>query len=172
MVSQILIRWIVIYPVDSAIQRLNNRGQFVTLTHAQHECSQHSFGLPSRPFQFFTRVSNPVAFLFKTLMKTLLYMPPDPPRRASLFPGVKPSCRPVQTVVKSLLYMSPDPLWRASLFPGVKPSCRPVQTVVKSLLYMSPDPLWRASLFPGVKPGCRPVQSLNETPVIYAPGPT
>ena len=26
LVSQILIRWIVIYPVDSAIQRLNNRG--------------------------------------------------------------------------------------------------------------------------------------------------
>ena len=27
LVSPILIRWIVIYPVDSAIQRLNNRGQ-------------------------------------------------------------------------------------------------------------------------------------------------
>ena len=120
MVSQIFIRWIVIYPVDSAIQRLNNRSQFVTLTHAQHECSQHSFGFPSRPFQFFARVSNPVAFLFKTLMKTLLYMPPDPPRRASLFPGVKPSCRPVQTVVKSLLSMPPDPPRRASLCPGVK----------------------------------------------------
>ena len=26
LVSPILIRWIVIYPVDSAIQRLNNRG--------------------------------------------------------------------------------------------------------------------------------------------------
>ena len=26
LVSVILIRWIVIYPVDSAIQRLNNRG--------------------------------------------------------------------------------------------------------------------------------------------------
>ena len=26
LVSQILIRWIVIYPVDSAIRRLNNRG--------------------------------------------------------------------------------------------------------------------------------------------------
>ena len=26
LVSLILIRWIVIYPVDSAIQRLNNRG--------------------------------------------------------------------------------------------------------------------------------------------------
>ena len=26
LVSQILIRWIVIYPVDSAIQRLTNRG--------------------------------------------------------------------------------------------------------------------------------------------------
>ena len=26
MISVILIRWIVIYPVDSAIQRLNNRG--------------------------------------------------------------------------------------------------------------------------------------------------
>ena len=140
MVSQILIRWIVIYPVDSAIQRLNNWGQFVTLTHAQHECSQHSFGLPSRPFQFFARVSNPVAFLFKTLMKTLLYMPPDPPRRASLFPGVKPSCRPVQTVVKSLLYMSPDPLWRASLFPGVKPGCRPVQSLNETPVIYAPGP--------------------------------
>ena len=27
MVSQVLIRWIVIYPVDSGIQRLNNQGQ-------------------------------------------------------------------------------------------------------------------------------------------------
>ena len=31
MVSLILIRWIVIYPVDSAIQRLNNQGQFFTV---------------------------------------------------------------------------------------------------------------------------------------------
>ena len=27
------------YPVDSGIQRLNNRGLVVTLTHAQHECT-------------------------------------------------------------------------------------------------------------------------------------
>ena len=32
LVSQILIHWIVIYPVDSAIQRLNNRGQKVLWT--------------------------------------------------------------------------------------------------------------------------------------------
>ena len=31
MVSLILIRWIVIYPEDSAIQRLNNQGQFFTV---------------------------------------------------------------------------------------------------------------------------------------------
>ena len=31
MISVILIRWIVIYPVDSAIQRLNNRGQNLVL---------------------------------------------------------------------------------------------------------------------------------------------
>ena len=30
LVSLTLIRWIVIYPVDSAIQRLNNRGQEVS----------------------------------------------------------------------------------------------------------------------------------------------
>ena len=83
---------------------------------------------------------NPVAFLFKTLMKPLLYMPPDPLRRASLFPGVKPSCRPVQTVVKSLLYMSPDPLWRASLFPGVKPGCRPVQSLNETPVIYAPGP--------------------------------
>ena len=32
MVSLILIRWIVIYPRDSAIQRLNNRGQFLKIS--------------------------------------------------------------------------------------------------------------------------------------------
>ena len=32
LVSLILIRWIVIYPVDSAIQRLNNRGLIITDT--------------------------------------------------------------------------------------------------------------------------------------------
>ena len=32
---------------------------------------------------------NPVAVLFKALMKPLLSMPPDPARRASLCPGVK-----------------------------------------------------------------------------------
>ena len=30
---QILMRWIVIYPMDSAIQRLNNRGQTPLLTY-------------------------------------------------------------------------------------------------------------------------------------------
>ena len=32
LVSLILIRWIVIYPVDSTIQRLNNRGLIITDT--------------------------------------------------------------------------------------------------------------------------------------------
>ena len=40
MVSLTLIRWTVIYPVDSAIQLLNNWGQ-VVITHASHVCSQH-----------------------------------------------------------------------------------------------------------------------------------
>ena len=33
LVSLILIRWIVIYPVDSTIQRLNNWGQLVKKSH-------------------------------------------------------------------------------------------------------------------------------------------
>ena len=95
------------YPVDCGIQRLNNWGQVVTLTHAQHVCRQHSFGFPSGPFQFFAQVSNPVAFLFKPLMKPLLQMPPDPARRASLCPGVKPSCLPVLNLNETPVIYAP-----------------------------------------------------------------
>ena len=35
MVSQILVRWIVIYPVDSATQHLNNRGLRLNFLHKQ-----------------------------------------------------------------------------------------------------------------------------------------
>ena len=38
-----LIRWMVIYPVDSIIQLLNDWGQ-VVIMHALQVCSQHSFG--------------------------------------------------------------------------------------------------------------------------------
>ena len=101
----------------------------------------------------------------KTLMKTLLYMPPDPPRRASLFPGVKPSCRPVQTVVKSLLYMSPD-TFAVQVFSRVSnPVAVLFKALMKPLLSMPPDPPRRASLCPGVKAVFPLVQNLNETPV-------
>ena len=139
MVSQILIRWIVIYPVDSAIQRLNNRGQFVTLTHAQHECSQHSFGFPSRPFQFFAPVSNPVAFLFKTLMKPLLYMSPDPPKRASLCSGVKASCLPVQNLNETPWYIWPRIRLRGQVFGQVsKPFALLFKTLMKPPVIYAP----------------------------------
>ena len=41
LVSLILLRWIVIYPVDSAIQRLNNRGQNITAK--LNECKTKTF---------------------------------------------------------------------------------------------------------------------------------
>ena len=47
LVFVLLIRWIAIYPVDSAISLLNNWGQ-VVITHASHVSSQDSFGLPLR----------------------------------------------------------------------------------------------------------------------------
>ena len=35
------IHWIVIYPVDSAIQRLNNLGLYVCLTNQHYLCIKH-----------------------------------------------------------------------------------------------------------------------------------
>ena len=51
----------------------------------------------------------------QTVMKPLLYMPPDPPRTASVCLGVKPICPLVQTLMKPLLYIPPDPPRRAML---------------------------------------------------------
>ena len=41
LVSQILIRWILIYPVDSAIRRLNNRGLNTWNKLSRDKCSMN-----------------------------------------------------------------------------------------------------------------------------------
>ena len=48
LVSQILIHWIVIYPVDSAIQLLNNWGLVVTSAGHLREWSQGELGLSTK----------------------------------------------------------------------------------------------------------------------------